>query len=171
MVRERCPRSPLPRRRRTSFVTKSAVLLRTCALAKPAAGGCAWCGKTLPGARRTWCSEKCSGAFWKNHWWTLARRAAKIRDKYRCRICGEAPLKRPNRRVLVSEKSFKEAMRAWRASRKKIRLEVNHREPCRGAHGTISCAHHLENLETLCASCHSKHTALLPHRRAAAVAS
>ncbi|MBI5245971.1 MAG: HNH endonuclease [Elusimicrobia bacterium] len=35
-------------------------------------------------------------------------------------------------------------------------LEVNHIEPCRGAHGTLSCAHHQANLETLCAPCHRR---------------
>ena len=140
-------------------MTKAASLLPSCALAKSVAGGCAWCGAMLVGRRRTWCSEKCANTFWKNHWWSLARRAAKVRDKYRCRQCGDAPPKRPNRRAFRTEKTYKQAMRDWRAGRKKVRLEVNHREPCLGQHGTISCAHHLENLETLCAQCHRVHTA------------
>jgi hypothetical protein len=142
-------------------VTKSVSLLTTCALAKTVAGGCAWCGKILAGRRRRWCSEKCAATFWKNHWWTLARRAAKVRDKYTCRLCGGAPPKRPSRRALSTEKAYKDAMRSWRAGRKKIRLEVNHREPCMGQHGTISCAHHLDNLETLCAACHREHTSAI----------
>ena len=77
-----------------------------------------------------WCRDRCATAFWKNHWWSRARRAAKRRDKYACVRCGGG---RP--------------------------LEVNHIAPCLGAHGEISCAHHLVNLETLCAPCHRSHTA------------
>ena len=49
-------------------------------------------------------------------------------------------------------------MRTYRAAKKTDRMEVNHRVPCRGKHGKLSCDHHLENLETLCPSCHSAHT-------------
>jgi hypothetical protein len=45
-------------------------------------------------------------------------------------------------------------MRAWRLAKKTQRMEVNHRVPCRGKHGTVSCDHHLDNLETLCVACH-----------------
>jgi hypothetical protein len=37
-------------------------------------------------------------------------------------------------------------------------VEVNHREPALGAHGTLSCVHHLDNLETLCVACHREIT-------------
>ncbi|HEY8297920.1 MAG TPA: hypothetical protein VIG32_07860 [Candidatus Baltobacteraceae bacterium] len=124
---------------------KSASLLAACPLARPALGGCAWCGQPLPPRRRTWCSDRCGTSFWKNHWWTLARRAAKRRDKYRCTRCGHALPKRG----------------CTRAQRKSGRLEVNHREPCRGAHARLSCAHHLENLETLCVPCHQEHTSAI----------
>jgi hypothetical protein len=50
-------------------------------------------------------------------------------------------------------------MRAWRAGRAENRVEVNHRRPALGAHGTLSCIHHLENLETLCVACHKSFTA------------
>jgi thymidine kinase len=50
-------------------------------------------------------------------------------------------------------------MRAWRAGRAAARLEVNHREPALGAHRTLSCVHHLDNLETLCVACHRLATA------------
>jgi 5-methylcytosine-specific restriction endonuclease McrA len=50
-------------------------------------------------------------------------------------------------------------MRAWRAGRAAGRLEVNHRIPARGAHRSLSCLHHLENLETLCVACHRVETA------------
>jgi hypothetical protein len=45
-------------------------------------------------------------------------------------------------------------MRSWRGAKKTQRMEVNHRVPCRGKHGTLSCDHHLDNLETLCIACH-----------------
>jgi len=56
-------------------------------------------------------------------------------------------------------------MKAWRAGKPVNRLEVNHREPALGAHGTLSCIHHLENLETLCVACHRETTAAMRPRR------
>jgi hypothetical protein len=56
-------------------------------------------------------------------------------------------------------------MRTWRAGRPANRLEVNHREPALGAHRTLSCVHHLENLETLCVACHRETTATMRPRR------
>ncbi len=55
-----------------------------------------------------------------------------------------------------------------RAQKRKGRLEINHLTPCLGAHGELSCAHHLANLETLCVPCHKAHTAGLVRRRSAA---
>ena len=49
---------------------------------------------------------------------------------------------------------YRAAMRLWRAAKKTGRMEVNHQVPCRGKHGTLSCDHHLDNLETLCVACH-----------------
>ena len=121
-------------------MTKSSALTAVCVLAKPGAGLCSWCGTPVPKGRRMWCQDRCATAFWKNHWWSRARRAAKRRDKYVCMRCGGG---RP--------------------------IEVNHIVPCLGAHGTLSCAHHLANLETLCVPCHRAHTAAqsaklrLPH--------
>jgi len=138
---------------------KSAALLAACALARPAPGGCAWCGTVLPARRRTWCTDTCATAFWNNHWWTQARAAAKRRDRYRCTRCGERAPVRPTRKRHPSERAYRDAMRAWRAARKTGRVEVNHRVPCRGKHGTLGCEHHLENLETLCAACHKTETA------------
>jgi 5-methylcytosine-specific restriction endonuclease McrA len=106
----------------------------------------------LPARRRTWCSDACGRRFWTNHWWTLARRAAKRRDKYACRRCGHKPPKRGDPH--------------FRALRKTERLEVNHRIEALGRHGEISCVHHLDNLETLCVRCHKTETALGRERRA-----
>jgi len=113
-------------------MTKSATLAAACALAKPSPGACSWCGGPVPKGRRVWCRGRCSTAFWNNHWWPRSRRAAKRRDKYECVRCGQG---RP--------------------------IEVNHITPCLGAHGVVSCAHHLDNLETLCRPCHRVHTAAI----------
>jgi hypothetical protein len=64
-----------------------------------------------------------------------------------------------------SDAAYRAAMRAWRAGKPVNRLEVNHREPARGAHGTLSCVHHLENLETLCVACHRETTAAMRDQR------
>jgi 5-methylcytosine-specific restriction endonuclease McrA len=120
-------------------MTKSAALIASCVMTRPGAGTCPWCAAPLPKGRRTWCRDRCATAFWKNHWWSRARRAAKRRDKYACVRCGGG---RP--------------------------IEVNHIVPCLGAHGTLSCAHHLKNLETLCVACHRAHTAGLSAKMSAA---
>lgn len=148
-------------------MTKSTQILAECSLAHRTAQNCAWCGGELPKRRRTWCSNRCADGFWKNHWWSLARRAAKRRDKYRCARCGHVPVKRPTKRS-VSTTAYNAAMRAWRKTRKGDRLEVNHRIPCMGLHRTLSCAHHLENLETLCVACHREHTGAIRKRAKAA---
>jgi DNA-directed RNA polymerase subunit RPC12/RpoP len=108
-------------------------------------GACRWCGDALPPRRRMWCSDRCAEAFWNNHWWTLARRAAKKRDKYRCIRCGHKPPPRSHPK--------------YKHLRKTDRLEVNHIEQARGAHKVLSCLHHLANLETLCLRCHREITA------------
>ena len=56
-------------------------------------------------------------------------------------------------------------MRAWRKTKRTERLEVNHIVPCRGKHRALDCAHHLDNLETLCLPCHQAHTSSLPRAR------
>jgi hypothetical protein len=123
----------------------------------------------LPPRRRTWCSDRCGDAFWNNHWWSQARSAAKRRDKYRCSRCGHVAPKRPSRVRFTNERAYKAAMREWRAGKPVNRLEVNHREPALGAHGTLSCVHHLENLETLCVACHRETTSAMRPRRAPSV--
>ena len=139
---------------------KRDALLAVCSLAPPVAEGtCAWCAAELPPRRRTWCSDRCGDAFWANHWWSVARSTAKRRDRYRCTRCGTRGPKRPTVAALRTRPAYLKAMRAWRAQKKVGRLEVNHIDPCLGKHGQLSCAHHLDNLETLCLPCHKEHTA------------
>lgn len=133
---------------------KSAVLLAHCALARSVPGGCGWCGTLLPRRRRRWCAPACGDDFWRNHWWPMARRAAKRRDRWRCVRCDHAPAKRPA--------GGGSTLRAWRSARRKDHLEVNHRMACLGRHASLSCSHHLDNLETLCVPCHAEHTRSLP---------
>ncbi len=65
-----------------------------------------------------------------------------------------------------AETAYKTAMREWRKSKAENRVEVNHRNPALGAHGTLSCIHHLDNLETLCVACHKGITSAMRPRRA-----
>ncbi|MBV9438464.1 MAG: hypothetical protein JOZ24_00580 [Candidatus Eremiobacteraeota bacterium] len=147
---------------------KRDALLADCSLAPPLAiGRCAWCAAALPARRRIWCSDRCGESFWANHWWSAARRAVKRRDRYRCTRCGMRAPKRPTRAVGGADAAYRAAMRTWRAERRALRLEVNHREPCAGKHRQLSCAHHLANLETLCSPCHRTHTAALRETAAA----
>ncbi|HTD35127.1 MAG TPA: HNH endonuclease [Candidatus Elarobacter sp.] len=165
----RAARTAVRRERRP---TKRDALIAVCTLARSrSAGTCAWCGEELPPRRRSWCSDRCGDAFWANHWWSVARRTAKRRDRYRCKRCGAAPPKRPVQSAYASRATYLAAMRAWRKAKRTIRLEVNHIVPCRGKHAALDCAHHLDNLETLCPPCHRTHTsALRPPARSPAIA-
>jgi hypothetical protein len=145
--------------------TKKDALLAICSLVPPAAAGaCAWCGGALPARRRSWCSDGCGELFWANHWWSVARSAVKRRDRYRCTQCGASGPKRPARTKHATHRAYLAAMREWRAAKKVARLEVNHIVPCAGQHAQLSCAHHLDNLETLCMPCHKVHTSALRAR-------
>jgi DNA-directed RNA polymerase subunit RPC12/RpoP len=124
---------------------RSRQLIESCDLASTVEGACRWCGSELPPRRSMWCSDRCGERFWNNHWWTLARRAAKKRDRYRCTRCGHKPVGRTHPQ--------------YRKFRKDDRLEVNHIVQARGRHREVSCIHHLANLETLCLACHRAHTA------------
>ncbi|HEY0383215.1 MAG TPA: HNH endonuclease [Candidatus Elarobacter sp.] len=152
-------------------LTKRDALLAICSLAPPLAdGACAWCGSALPAGRRSWCSDRCGDAFWANHWWSVARQSAKRRDRYRCRRCGVRAPKRPVPTAYATRARYLAAMRAWRKEKRTARMEVNHIVPCRGRHKVLDCAHHLDNLETLCPDCHKEHTAALrPGKRAVQV--
>lgn len=94
---------------------------------------CQWCDTDLPPGRRTvFCSRACVLAYERNHRWNKARSAAKRRARYRCQRCGAG---------------------------KDADLEVNHIIPVDGAGYGDGCAHHQNNLETLCHDCHVLTTA------------
>jgi 5-methylcytosine-specific restriction endonuclease McrA len=131
--------------------SRTTALLAACSMAEgpfPAEERrCDWCGGDLTGRQRRWCSVGCSTAFTTNHLWSHARRAAKLRDRYRCTTCGAE-------------------LRQLRPVGK--RLEVNHIEPVMGKHNVSGCWHHLDGLETLCVDCHKPITAAQATARAEA---
>jgi len=98
-------------------------------MAGPVPKGCDWCGKALAGRQKRWCSTFCTVEFQKHHVWSYSREAALRRDGWACVTCGS-----------------------------KKDLEVNHIQPRRGRGYDAGCAHHQENLETLCHDCHVKVT-------------
>jgi 5-methylcytosine-specific restriction endonuclease McrA len=108
-----------------------------CPLAAAAAPfGCDWCGKPLRPRQRRWCGARCSDAFFENHVWSMARKAALARDGYKCVRCGRHE-----------------------------NLEVNHIYPLSASikrktnRYKTSCLHHLTGLETLCHQHHLQATA------------
>lgn len=70
-----------------------------------------------------------STPFGDNHWWSAARKAAKKRDRYACRLCGAR-------------------------RRDGAKLQVHHIVPCEGRHSVSGCHHHVDGLVTLCEDCH-----------------
>lgn len=95
---------------------------------------CGWCGTTLTGRRTKWCNPYHMRLFRDQHYWKYASRWRLRHDKYTCQSCG---------------------------SEDRLFLEVHHRIPLRGGKRTgISCAHHEENLITLCIKCHKEITRL-----------
>jgi hypothetical protein len=100
---------------------------------------CRWCDAELPPKHRRWCSKSCRRRFTENHVWSVARAVALERDQGRCVRCGGQAADWPL----------------------KVVLQVHHKTPVFGVRH-ISCRHHLDGLETLCAewwdarqSCHS----------------
>lgn len=53
---------------------------------------------------------------------------------------------------------YEAAAELAREAHRHAQLEVNHIDPCLGAHKDNSCAHHLEGLEVLCHRCHVAET-------------
>jgi 5-methylcytosine-specific restriction endonuclease McrA len=152
------------------------------------------CNGVLPRRRTRWCSDNCARVANSdpNHEWGSARAAALERDGHRCVRCGadgtipaaelEALGARPEfprdlgRDLAAFARSAQgDNLRrriaawndAWFSLERRHQLEVNHIVPADGAHAEVSCAHHLDNLETLCHRCHAETTAAQARDRAA----
>jgi 5-methylcytosine-specific restriction endonuclease McrA len=127
-----------------------------------AAYTCHWCGKLLQGRRQNWCSDAHVFEYLDNHDFSRGRMLCLERDRWCCARCGAAmfgePLDRPMRGqwggqwVDMDERDFRAVP--------VLALEVNHRVPVRGRDRSMSCAHHLDNLEALCRPCHNTETRL-----------
>ncbi len=110
----------------------------SCSVVTPSTVNCWVCRSPLPNRRRKkYCSDACSLLYAQNHVWSCARWAALLRDKWRCVTCGA--------------KDKKVNGKYWS-------LEVNHIVPREGKGMTAGCHHHLDNLQTLCHTCHVKVT-------------
>lgn len=99
-------------------------------------GVCDRCGTTLTGRQTRWCSAHCQMEWRTQHDWTVARKAAMVRDSHKCVKCGAAQ------------------HYDWREPDKTVRLEVNHIVPREGRGYGFGCHNHQDNLETLCQPCH-----------------
>lgn len=123
--------------------------LRRCNLAAGAAPfGCDWCGKPLRKGPERWCGASCRIEYDRHHTWEVARLTALRRDHFACVVCG-----------------------------RRTDVEVNHKVPLAHLHPNRSkrphesCAHHQDNLETLCHAHHLEATAeqrasgLIPSRK------
>lgn len=75
-----------------------------------------------------------------NHDWRSARYAVLKRDGHACVVCGEH--------------RDGEKARAYEKRTRKSYLEVNHIVPVNGKRKGWDCQNHLDNLETLCHTCH-----------------
>lgn len=97
---------------------------------------CTWCHKEVPIGRRTWCSGECVDQYRMATDWQYLSRKVYERDKAICQSCGvdtkEIPYKKWRRRA----------------------HDIDHIIPVE--HGGKSV---MENLQTLCVSCHRAKTA------------
>lgn len=144
-------------------------------------GVCNRCGAPLFGKRTQWCSAKCEKEFRANHDWNVARAAALTRDGGRCVRCGgdgseqretrwaPAIAATQLRRLGVELLTNEPVSVVLIAAAREPWLEVNHIEPRNGRGYDWGCAHHTENLETLCHSCHVAETRRQAEARRAAL--
>lgn len=132
-------------------------------------GKCDKCAASLPPRRRRWCSDECARGFYheaaRNHDWPVAREAALHRDGHRCVRCG-ANSQPPREEIDALRTAARGGHASYDALYRRYQLEVNHKVACMGQHAERSCAHHLDNLETLCATCHKRTTAEQARERA-----
>lgn len=115
--------------------------------------GCGWCGRTLTGRQKKWCSRKCSREYRANHRWTDAKAAVKKEATWF--LCANAEFERGE----GGQWGYTTKARGPRGCLGFTQKpEVNHITPIKGKHGTWGCHHHLEGLEVLCRPCHLAET-------------
>ena len=137
---------------------------------------CRWCGKVLEGRRRTWCSSACAEEFQVRFGSNTMRRLVFRRDHGVCSVCGmdTSNIKQDVQRIRRSlfdvfgyfRINWPPYVRAqwgpwWNAM---TFWQVDHILPVVAGGGCCG----LENLRTLCCTCHHRETADLARRRAVA---
>lgn len=147
---------------------------------------CARCADELPRTKsgrpfknRRWCSPDCEHAWAREHVWQVARDAALNRDGHRCVRSDRHEDEATVRAALAPQvdaldpaldgdmmgDDWRRRHRARTNLNRELRrrigaldLEVNHIVPRNGDGYGVGCWHHLDNLETLCRSCHVEET-------------
>lgn len=113
----------------------------------PINGECVWCGETLTGRRRRWCSDVCGDTYWRSHDWGAARNMA----LWRVQVKG---------------------LHGWYCDQCRTittKPEVNHVEPRIGRGYDKGCHNHQTNLQVLCHDCHVAETARQKRERIAGI--
>ena len=118
------------------------------------AGKCRACGTDLPAVRSSWCGSLCRYLYERNHYWSIARHAAIIRDGG-CLRCGWKD-DQPDCTMHGQYYLWSRAVLTGKSPGNW--LEVNHITPRNGAGYGTGCHHNQENLETLCHRHHVKVT-------------
>ena len=129
---------------------------------KPYSGKCGYCGKDLINTGYACRKEKGQPLeeqhlhlYNINHYWGEARSAVLRRDDYKCVKCGDAEQYRcPECDGMLRDKWCRDCHLSVGGP-----LEVDHIIPRDGDKDDNSCLHHLENLRTLCHTCHVDVTA------------
>jgi hypothetical protein len=115
-----------------------------------AQSGCRQCGKVV-GPRSAYCSNDCTLAFERQHFWPQARGWAMslwFESGATCARCGREPER--DERYYGRSGGYRRFW--WKLTG--FDPEVNHKHPLNGQRGTFSCAHHQSNLEVVCHACH-----------------
>lgn len=96
---------------------------------------CRWCDGALTGRQLRWCSDECVREYGRDHWWTAAAPAAKLRDGHRCVRGDKAKGCQAHHKTPLHKFIHPYAGRRVR-------------------HSDSGCWHHRSGLETLCTDCH-----------------
>lgn len=131
-------------------------------------GCCTWCGASLTGRRRRWCSDECAvDGYLGNHRFAQARWTA-IRRAMVYRIIPD-PIDPDAGMILDPRRKYGRIICAHCGEEfGDGGVQVDHIEAANGAHAKLSCIHHQDNLRVLCEPCHKRRTAQQARERAAA---